>query len=312
MAYNDFKRYIWLIDLLNNFDGVSFNEIDDAWQDEPEMNPSGNPLPLRTFYNHVKAVKSIFDIDIKRSKDDGKYRVLFSEDIGPVGRQKALMSTLSMNSVLDRHKNLSSRVFFEEEHYVYPEWMKTILYSMDHGKKIGLEYKKYGDKESTYRTLSPYCLKMFKHRWYLLAKEGRDLKTFALDDRTLSIDMLNEGFLLPDDFDAGEYFANVFGIRPSPPKRVLLKAYGQEVDYLRSTPLHPSQKEEESGEGYSIFSLFVGINAWEFYQEILSRGNRMEVLEPRTLREDIADIIDVMRERYVVYHSLAGEVAYAF
>lgn len=298
MAYNDFKRYVWLINLLNNFDGVSFDEIDDTWRDEPEMNPGGDPLPQRTFYNHVKAVKSIFDIDIKRSKDDGKYRVFFSGDIGSRGIQKALMSTLSMNSALDRHKTLSSRVLFEEEPYVYPEWMKTIMYSMDHGKKIRMKYKKYGDKESAYRTLSPYCLKMFKRRWYLLAKEGRDLKTFALDDRTVSVDLLDEGFLLPDDFNAGTYFANVFGIRPSPPKRVLLKAYGREVDYLRSAPLHPSQKEEESGEGYSVFSLFVGINAWEFYQEILSHGNRLEVLEPKTLREDIADIIDVMRERY--------------
>lgn len=30
MAYNDFKRYVWLIDLLNNVDGASFQDINDA------------------------------------------------------------------------------------------------------------------------------------------------------------------------------------------------------------------------------------------------------------------------------------------
>ena len=49
MAYLDFKRYVWLIDLLNNFDGVSFNHIDEAWQDAKDLNPEGKPLPLKTF-----------------------------------------------------------------------------------------------------------------------------------------------------------------------------------------------------------------------------------------------------------------------
>ena len=39
MAYIDYKRYVWLIDLVNNFDGVTFDDIDEAWQDEPELNP---------------------------------------------------------------------------------------------------------------------------------------------------------------------------------------------------------------------------------------------------------------------------------
>jgi predicted DNA-binding transcriptional regulator YafY len=298
MAYIDYKRYVWLIDLVNNFDGVTFDDIDEAWQDEPELNPGGEPLPLRTFYNHIKAIRSIFDIDIRRSKADGRYRVVFKGDLGPGEMRKALMSMLSLNRLVDRHKGLSSRILYEDDPHVYPEWMSTILYSMDHGRKIRLEYRKYGDVDSSYRVLAPYCLKMFKRRWYLLAKEGRNLKTFALDDRTVTVKMLDARFSLPADFNAEAYFHDVFGIRPSPPKRVVLKAYGHEVDYLRSCPLHPSQNEEERVEGYSIFSLFVGIDAWEFCQEILSRGSRIEVLEPQTLREDIADLIKEMGERY--------------
>ena len=298
MAYLDFKRYVWLIDLLNNFDGVAFEYIDDAWQDAKDLNPEGKPFPLKTFYNHLKAIRSIFDIDIKLSRKDGRYRVLDTEPVGIGRMQKSLMSMLSLRNTIDRYKGLSGRILYEEEPDVFPEWMRRILYAMNHGKQILLEYRKYGDTRTTSRTLEPYCLRMFRRRWYLLAKDGKTLKTFALDDRTVGIEELNTPFTLPKDFNADEYFRNVFGIRSSPPKRVLLKAYGHEVDYLRSTPLHPSQKEEETGDGYAIFSLFIGIDAWEFYQEILSRGNRLEVLEPKTLREDIADIIDVMRERY--------------
>jgi hypothetical protein len=306
MAYNDFKRYVWLVDLLNNFNGVSFKDIDDAWKDEPEMNPEGEDLPKRTFYNHIDAIKSIFDIDIKRSKEDGKYRVMLDDTANSGHMKRALMSMLSLNSILERHKGLSSRILYEEDPHIYPEWMRRIIYAMNHNRMIRLKYKKYGDEKASLRTLAPYCVKMFKRRWYLLAKEGRSLKTFALDDRTVDVEelnidddeKLNAGFVLPDDFNAESYFQNTFGIRKSPPKHVVLKAYGYEVDYLRSTPLHPTQKEEETGDGYSIFSLYIGIDSWEFYQEILSHGDRLEILEPRTLREDIADLIGRMQKRY--------------
>ena len=300
MAQNDFKRYVWLIDLLNNFDGVSFHDIDDAWQDEPELNPNGDPLPLRTFYNHMAAIKSIFDIEIKRSKKDGKYHVTLVNGAGAGQMQKSLMSLLSLKSSVDQYKNLSGRVQYEEEPHMYPDKMRQILYAMSHGKIIRLEYKKYGDNKVSVRSLAPYCLRMFKRRWYLLAKEGASLKTFALDDRTLGVEVTGTGFELPRDFSP-DYFNNTFGIRSSPPKRVVLKAYGSEVDYLRSAPLHPSQKEEETGEGYSVFSLFVGIDAWEFYQEILSRGDRLEILEPKTLRKALYDRIEEMRERYAEF-----------
>lgn len=300
MAYIDFKRYVWLIDLLNNFDGVSFEDIDDAWQDAVDLNPEGKPLPLKTFYNHIKAIRSIFDIDIRLTRADGKYR---ARDNDPgVGRmQKSLMSMLSLRSAIDRYKDLSGRILYEEEPDIYPEWMRQILYAMNHGRMIRLKYRKYGETKSSFRTLEPYCLKMFKRRWYLLAKEGKSLKTFALDDRTVGIEELNAYFTLPENFHAEEYFRNVFGIRTSPPKRVLLKAYGHEVDYLRSAPLHPSQKEEETGDGYAIFSLYIGVDAWEFYQEILSRGNRIEILAPESLRKDFAERIEEMRARYAEF-----------
>ena len=298
MAHNDFKRYVWLIDLLNNVDGATFQDINDAWQDEPELNPEGKELPLRTFYNHMAAIKEVFDITIERSKADGKYRVAIDGSRN-LGRMKnALMSTLSLNNVVGQYKNLEGRILYESDPLVYPKWMSCILHAMNYGKRIRLDYKKYGDDHASSRELSPYCLKMFKRRWYLLALDGKTLKTFALDDRTVNVNEINKSFDFPDDFDADVYFRDTFGIRRASPKRVLIKAYGQEVDYLRSVPLHLSQKELETADGYSLFSLNVGIDAWEFIQEILSRGDRIEVLEPLSLRQSIAAKIEEMRSLY--------------
>lgn len=301
MAHNDFKRYAWLIDLLNNVDGASFQDINDAWQDEPELNPEGKELPLRTFYNHLAAIKSIFDITIERYKTDGKYRAVIDESQFS-GRMKiVLMSTLSLNNVADQYKNLKGRIQYESDPFIYPEWMRRILHAMNYGRMIRLDYRKYGDERTSSRELSPYCLKMFKRRWYLLAMEEKSLKTFALDDRTKDVKELKKTFDFPDDFDAESYFQDTFGIRKASPKKVVLKAFGQEIDYLRSTPLHPSQKELETSDDYAIFSLNVGIDAWEFIQEIFSRGDRIEVLEPLSLRQSIAAKIEGMRGHYAEF-----------
>ena len=298
MAYIDFKRYVWLIDLLNTFNGVSFKDIDDAWRDAKDYNPDGEPLPIRTFYHHIKAVKSIFGIDIKMSKADHLYRIIPGDDVYADRMQKTLLSMLSLNRTAELYKGLKGRILYEEGPHVYPEWMRNVLKAMSSGKKIGLKYKKYGEDLASYRNVCPYCVKMFKRRWYLLAKEGAALRTFAMDDRLKGVEVLDAGFDMPEDFDAEEYFKNVFGIRTAPPKRVVLKAYGREADYLRSSPIHPSQKEISAEKDYTLFSLFVGTGAWEFYQEILSRGDRLEVLEPQSLRQDIAERIEDMRRRY--------------
>ncbi len=294
MAHNDFKRYIWLIELLNRVDGASFADIDDAWQDDPLLNPLGEPLPVRTFYNHIKAIKEIFDLEITQSKRDRKYRV--SNYYGKV--QEEIVSYLSLNATINRYKDLRGRVLGEEEPRVDQHYLQLICQAMHEGKKVRLEYRKYGDTYPKDRILSPYCLKMFKRRWYLLAKEGDYLKTFALDDRSSGIEILDEASDCPVGFDAQTYFRDTFGIRNAPARKVIVKAYGHEADYWRSCPLHPSQQEIETGKDYAVFSLKVGTDAWEFVQELLSRGDRIEVLKPLSLRKEIVRVIEEMRGRY--------------
>ena len=301
MSHNDFKRYIWLIALLYNSGGASFNDIDLDWQDQPELNPEGKPLPNRTFNNHRESIKEIFGFSIDYSAKDKKYHI--SDDLYSGRMQQALllMSSLSLWNNRDSYEKMAGRILYEEEPFVYPKLMQRIISAMDNDKMIVLDYMKYGDRRASRRKLAPYCLKMFKRRWYLIAKEGDALKTFCLDNRTRNVKVLDEVFQYPKEFNPEEYFKDAYGIRTAPAKDVVLKAYGQEADYLRSAPIHPSQKEIEKGADYSIFTLHVGTNAWEFYQEILSRGNRLEVLKPASLRKEIAQRIEEMRERYAEF-----------
>lgn len=66
MSANIFGRYVWLIDILRRYKRLTFQEISSLWQNSGLS--YGEKLPLRTFHNHQKAIKDIFDVYIECDK----------------------------------------------------------------------------------------------------------------------------------------------------------------------------------------------------------------------------------------------------
>jgi hypothetical protein len=74
----------------------------------------------------------------------------------------------------------------------------------------------------------------------------------------------------------------------SKPERVVIRAYGFEPYYLRDLPLHHSQHEINSTEEYCDFELRLKITS-DFKSKLLSRGEWIEILEPKSLAEEIVE-----------------------
>ena len=96
-----------------------------------------------------------------------------------------------------------------------------------------------------------------------------------------------------------DYFECCTGIITSkePIETVRIKAYGPAPDYLRTLPLHESQKEEEAGEGYAIFSYEVKLT-YDFLQLIMKQGDQVEVLEPKSLRNQMKELANILTSYY--------------
>ena len=115
------------------------------------------------------------------------------------------------------------------------------------------------------------------------------IRNIALD-RTLEMEKTDEDFVVPDDFDAEMYYAHTVGIFVNEnlkPQKVVLRAYGVHVDYMRSLPLHFSQKEIKTIDGeYSDFQFSLCLTP-ELTTKILSMGEKVEVIEPEVLRKEV-------------------------
>ena len=110
---------------------------------------------------------------------------------------------------------------------------------------------------------------------------------------------LEDKFKFPEGFNAKDYCYNSYGIFLSEyrPQIVRLKATGNQQAFLRSLPLHHSQKEVETGVDYAIFEYYLSPQ-YDFVKELLSREATIEVLEPDSLRQQMKETIENMLNNY--------------
>ncbi|MBR6132234.1 MAG: WYL domain-containing protein [Bacteroidales bacterium] len=289
------RKYIWLIDTVNQAGstGITFKDIRSKWE-RNDLLSGGIQYPKRSFHNHVTAIRELFGIEIACNKNTNSYYIANSRELKDSSGFKGwLLDALSLNNQLEESSQLKDRILLEENPSGR-ELLPTILEAMRDNKMLTFIYKPYwveDDHISNLYHVEPYALKVFKRRWYLLGKYGDSpLKVYALD-RILDIDIEFESFTLPADFDAESFFSSCFGIIVSDkdPQTIKLKVDAFQSNYLRSLPLHPSQKETERTEEYSVFTYFLR-PTFDFIQELLTLRETAEVLAPKELRAEMARI----------------------
>ena len=299
MAKNYFKSYVWLLETLQSRGALTLKEIKDLWK-RSSVNEEGKELATRTFSNHISAIADVFGIDIVCDRRYNTYYIENLEDVGGNSIRDWMMDALCLNSLLNESVSLRDRVIFEN----VPsgrKFLATIIQAIRDNKKLEICYKSFRQVETVSMIVEPYFLKEFKRRWYLYAYKGDPdgPHIFALD-RMIMVDVLPDEFAVPAKFMSGDYFRGVYGISVYPNvkvENVSLRVSVEQVQYLRTLPLHESQVEVVTENDYSIFEYDVKPN-YEFMRDILAFGSSVEVLAPMDLKKKVKDEINKMIENY--------------
>jgi hypothetical protein len=298
MAKNYFNRYVWLIDTINRHGHISREEISRLWK-RSSLNDTGEDLYERTFHNHRVAILDTFGIEIKCDRSLGYY-ISNSEDLDGDGIRQWLMESLSMNNLLNESSDMRDRILFERIPSCQ-KWLSIIVNAMRDGKAVEITYQSFWRDEPTTFTIHPYCLKLFKQRWYVLGRsEGyRSPWMYALDERMINVVPLKKALKKPAKFNAADFFSKYYGViledgKASP---IRIKVMANQVKYIESLPLHDSQILVEKAPEYSIFEYHL-VPTYDFRHEILSHGPDMEVLEPEDFRNQVKEDIALMYNNY--------------
>lgn len=303
MISKTYYKYIWLLDLLLNSDApLSFDIISVEW----DLNPVSNDcsLSLRTFHEYRKGIKEMFGVEIACDRRKNVYYVKNPEVLNENQLAKWLLNKYSIPKGFATFNGMKDRVLLEEIP-LDQAFLDKILDAMQRNVELRIDYQRYESEQEEHLKefhVQPYALKVFNRRWYLLGyiKEKNDLRIIALD-RFLDLKVLSNSFELPKEFDARKYFANVVGIyvnKDLPVTKVKIRAYGTQADYLRSTPLHNSQSEGRSKHGeFAEFTYRLCITP-ELISQLLAMGERVEVLEPKELKDKMKKMINDMFNFY--------------
>ena len=290
-----FQHYIWIINTLSLHGRMTFEELKRKWVHDGVAD--GNPLSRTSFNRHRDAILSMFGIIIECEPKTYCYYISNPENLGDGSVGRWLYSTLAVHGVLADSTAINDRLVLESvpagEAFLY-----TIIEAIKGNRQLRIGYQKFG-AESYKKTVCPYALKLFRRRWYLLAcTTENQMRLYALD-RMYSVVMTDERFSMPADFSPQAYFSEYYGVLTvnEPMAHVVVRAYGNKPDYLRTLPLHHSQCELTSTPSYTDFSFDIRPTA-DFIGELLSHGDGIEVLRPDSLRQKMRKIIADNLKRY--------------
>lgn len=296
MARNLLGRYIWLIDTIRRYGTITREKLNELWILSPYSD--GEPLPRRTFYNYRMAIEELFNINIECNTSTYEYYI----DSGDDRRESMtdwLLNSAAMSNVLASVSDVSDRIFLED----VPSarlFLSQVISALRGSHSIRFTYRPYTRINATPDVvIEPYFLKIFRQRWYVTGRNVKDnkIKTYALD-RMEEVKIEDDTFDVDDTFDLESYVSDTFGIvyTQGEPKEVILRADSRQSKYLRTLPLHHSQREVVHDE-YSLFYYKLRLTP-DFVRELLSFGPSVKVVNPPELR---AMVITSLRDTLAQY-----------
>lgn len=304
-----FKQYIWLIETIYEAGKITFAEINEKWLRTEES--EGVELSRTTFNRHRDAILDMFGVIIECDRKDGYRYYIYNKDVlNDNSIANWLFSTLSVGNMLDENVGVQDRILLESIPSGNQD-LRLVIKAMRENRRMIITYRRYGAASANSFPVAPYCVKLFKRRWYVLVRFDRPsyrdnnngdkeaLSILSLD-RIENIELLQEKFTINPEFDAVAFFNECFGIvvgDGTQPVRIVLRAYGMEPHYLRDLPLHHSQREILSTEEYTDFELFMRPTS-DFKASLMSRGEWLQVISPDWLAIDMQNWLQAAINRY--------------
>ena len=295
------KKCLYLINLLERKGPMTLKEINDCY--EYSSLYEGEEIQPRTFLRYREYIEETFPCYIDFNQRTGKYELrrhknLYGEDDSLYDYLLSAYHIEGMTELALKHRD---KIMLSEAP-TGVENVQVILEAIDKKRGIECDYYSFNKKTVKHQLLIPYFLRTWEQRWYLAAEpenHHHGISIFALE-RMENIVLTDEKMLPSNKITAEEYFDGSFGVNHSDeqkPEKIRIKVYEAQVEYVRALPIHESQEEVETTPEWSIFEYRL-VPCFNFYQQLLWHRERLEVLEPLHVRDEMKKTIQKMLEYY--------------
>ena len=295
------KKCLYLINLLERKGPMTLKEINDCY--EYSSLYEGDEFQPRTFLRYREYIEETFPCYVDFNQRTGKYELhrhqsLYGEDDSLYDYLLSAYHIEGMTELALKHRD---KIMLTEAP-TGVENVQMILEAIDQKRGIECDYYSFNKKTVKHQLLIPYFMRTWENRWYVVAEPDNHhhgQSVFALE-RMDNIRLTEEKMLPSSDIKIEDYFDGSFGINHSDdqkPEKIRIKIYGTQVEYVRALPIHESQKEVEIDNDWSIFEYRL-VPCYNFYQQLIWHREKLEVLEPQHVRDEIKMTIQKMLEHY--------------
>ena len=280
---------------------MTLKEINDYYQYSSLY--EGDEIQPRTFLRYKDYIDETFPCYIEFNQRTGKYELhrhhaLYGEDDSLYDSLLSAYHIEGMTELALKHRD---KILLSDAP-TGVEFVQIILEAIDKKRGIECDYNSFNKKTNKHHVLIPYFLRTWEQRWYLVAEPEThpgELSVYALE-RMEEVELTDKKMIPSLNITAEEYFEGSFGVNHSDnqkPEKIRIKVYGTQVEYIRYLPIHESQKEIEINKDWSIFEYRI-VPCYNFYQQLLWHREKLEVLEPLHVREEMKKTIESIYKLY--------------
>lgn len=242
----------------------------------------------RTLQRDIKEIRNVFGIDIEYSKSQKGYFISQNEKEN-MNFQRMLEAFDLFNSLKLAH-DFTPFIHLEKRRPQGTEHLYGLLHAIKNRLKIKFTYQKFWEEELSQRLVEPYAIKEFKNRWYIIAKDSKDnnIKSFALD-RLTNLEITTQAYQYPENYTIEHSYRYCFGIispNEEEPQDIILSFDPIQGKYIKTLPLHNTQKVLVDNDEEMKVKLKLCLTH-DLVMELLSFGDNMKVIEPKSLADQI-------------------------
>lgn len=294
------QKYTWLIETIRRAGKISHRDLSDRWERCKDLSDC-KPLHRATFNRWRDAISSQFGIMIECQRIGGYlYYIANPEDIDEDRLKKWMLDSFAVGNLIGENLSQKDRILVDQ----IPsgrDHLATIMEAMKANRVVNIRYKAFKYSRSYTFPVEPYCVRLFENRWYMLGRNFNKgaLRLYGLD-RIESVELSEMEFNLPKGFSACDYFSNYFGVVTDEqvnPDRIIIRANANHAPYLKTLPLHHSQRIIVDNGEYADFELYVA-PTYDLIMKLLHVGAMVEVISPLSVRRTMKKWISDMSELY--------------
>ncbi len=263
---------------------ATFQEISDYLKFESNFQGYNFDISKRTFQRDLEEIRSLYNIDIQYSYSQKAYFVNWELTNH---NSERILEAFDIFNALNVTEKISNYIHFENRKSQGTENLYGILHAIKNTLQIKFKYHSFWKSEEV-KCVEPYGLKEFRNRWYIVANDtkSKSIKTFSLD-RLSDLEIIKKQFTKNHNFDINSHYKYSFGImtpNSEKPTEVILSFDVFQGKYIKSLPLHTTQEILKEDETELVVKLKLFITQ-DFIMEILSYGDCVQVIKPKSLAE---------------------------